>query len=95
MSARHVKDYPKDPNATLDWTFDWTPWLSKIGDSISSIAWTVPAGLTQESVSNSLTKATIWLSGGTDGTSYEVSARITTVGGRIDDRTFGIDVVSR
>jgi len=85
--------FTKDPNATLDYKIDWTTWLST--DTISSAAWTVPTGLTQVSVSNTTTAATIWLSGGTAGTVYEVVCRITTASGRIDDRTIGIEVEER
>jgi len=85
--------FTKDPNATLDYKIDWSTWLST--DTISSAAWTVPTGLTQVSVSNTTTAATIWLSGGTAGTAYEVICRITTATGRIDDRTIGIEVEER
>lgn len=84
----------KDPNATLDYGFDWSEWLAT-GDTISSSDWTVPAGLTEVSASNTTTTATVFLSGGTAGSSYDVVNRITTANGRTDDRTITIRVVSR
>ena len=94
MSAIPLQIYYKDPNATLDYTVDWTEWLR--GDPISTVAWpSFPAGLTQVSTSNTQQTATTWVSGGTEGTSYDIVCRVTTVGGRIDDRTFRILAVSR
>lgn len=84
----------KDPNATLDYTVDWADWMPA-GDSITTVTWVVPAGLTKTTQTNTATAATAWLSGGTVGTRYVVVCRITTVDGRIDDRTLQIDVQER
>jgi hypothetical protein len=84
--------YVKDPDATLDYTVEWTPWLSAVSDAITSVAWTVPGGLTQVAVSNTTLTATIFLSGGTAGSSYDVVCRVTTAAtqSRVDDRTIRI-----
>lgn len=81
----------KDPDSTLDYTVDWTQWMSS-GDTIASVTWTVPSGITQVTSTNTSTKAIVWLSGGTVGQSYQVRCRIVTVGGRTDDRTITIIV---
>lgn len=78
----------KDPGARLDYTVDWEDWLDS--DTIASVTWTVPTGLTKESQSNTTTAATVWLSGGTAGTDYAVVCHIVTVAGRLDDRTLTI-----
>lgn len=90
-----LKTFTKDPSATLDYTLDWYAdgWLGT--DTISAVTWVVPSGLTQASSSNTTTTATIWLSGGTVGTDYEVTCRITTAGGRVDDRTLRLQVRNR
>ncbi len=75
----------KDPHATLDYGVDWSAWLG--ADTIESVAWSVPAGLTKTAESNTDTVAYVWLSGGTAGTTYQVVCRVTTTGGRTDDRT--------
>lgn len=75
----------KDPDEVLDYVIDWTATLD--GDTISTSTWTVPAGLTKDSSSNTTTAATIWLSGGTVNTDYAVLNRITTAGGRTLDKT--------
>ena len=80
----------KDPNATLDYKLDWSAWLTT--DTISTVTWTVPTGITQTAATNTTTSATIWLSGGTVGTRYTVVCRITTTAGRIDERSLLVSV---
>jgi hypothetical protein len=83
----------KDPNAVLDYSVDWTRWLN--GDTIATSAWTVPAGLTKVSDTSTTKAATVWLSGGTIGQSYTVTNRITTAGGRTEDRSFDVKIADR
>jgi hypothetical protein len=85
----------KDPDAKLPFAVDWTEWLAAEGDTVSSFIWIVPAGLTKESEATSGAKATVWLSGGTADQNYTVICRITTTGGRIDDRHLTIQVRQR
>ena len=80
----------KDPNAVLDYAVDWSAWL--ISDTISSSSWTTPTGITQVTTSNTTTRATIWVSGGTVGESYTLVNRIVTAGGRTEDRSITITV---
>lgn len=83
-----IEVFSKDPSARKDYIVDWEDWLN--GDTISSVAWTVPSGLTTYSTSNTTLIATIWLSGGTHGTDYTVTCQITTAGNRIDQKSFKI-----
>jgi hypothetical protein len=100
-----LKKFIKDPNGKLDYVLDWSAWLSPFSDQISSAtANVVPTGglsiggtpggtfsnSAQVTLSNSQTLATLWASGGVAGSSYDVTVRVTTVGGRIDDRTVTI-----
>ena len=80
-----VGAFDKDPDAKLDYEIDWTSWLN--GDTIDSSAWIVPTGITKESDAHDDTSTTIWLSGGSVGEVYNITNRITTAGGRIEDRT--------
>lgn len=66
-----------DPLDTRKVTVDFATWLGT-GSSISSVAWTVPSGLTQENSSNTTTAAVNYFSGGTEGQEYEVGCTITT-----------------
>ena len=83
----------KDPDAVLDYTVDWSDWL--VNDTIISATWVVPTGITKDSSSNTDTTATIWLSGGTVNIDYSIVCRITTLVGRIEDRTFIIKCKER
>jgi len=80
----------KDPQAILDYQINWASWLG--ADTISTSTWTVPAGITKVSDSNTTTTTTIWLSGGTVDTDYDIVNHIKTVGTREDDRTIHIQV---
>lgn len=87
--------YKKDPNATLDYSFDWGPYLTPLGDTITSVEWILSAGLTKVSQSNTATTATAFISGGVLEETETLTCRITTAGGRIDDRTIELVMVSR
>jgi len=88
--------FTKDPNAILDYTRDWSAWLTAAGnDTIVTSTWIVPDGITKDSDTHNDTTATIWLSGGELGKRYNITNRITTAGGRTDDRTFTIDIHER
>lgn len=88
-----MKTFVKDPNALLDYTFDWSDWLGD--DTILSVTATLATGLTQENLTSSSTAATVWISGGEAGKSYDVTCEITTNGGRTDRRTITLRVVDR
>lgn len=92
-SSNPIKIFPKDPDALLDYSIDWTEWLRD--DVILTSVWTVPAGITDALESNSAYLTSIWLLGGTAGTAYSLVNRITTKSGRIEDRTITINVVER
>lgn len=80
----------KDPNAILDYELDWSAWLiAANSDTIATSTWIVPDGLTRALAGDSHndTSAVIWLSGGTAGQLYTLTNRITTTGGRTEDRT--------
>jgi hypothetical protein len=85
----------KDPNAVLDYTFDYSTNYLVSGDTILTSTWTLPSGITKDSDTFTTTTTTIWLSGGTAGTDYLLINRITTSGGRTDERTFKIKCVQR
>lgn len=85
----------KDPDAKLPFTVDWSLWLTNEGDTAATATWIVEPGIVQETnPAPALVdgKATVWLSGGTAGLVYSVTCRLTTTGGRIDDRTLRITI---
>lgn len=87
-------DILKDPDATLDYTWDWYKWLPN-GDLIITSEFIVDPGITVVLQTNTGTNCTVWLSGGVSGLPYQVTNRITTVQGRTDDRTVTIRVQQR
>jgi hypothetical protein len=87
-------DWLKDPEAVLDWRFDWSSWLAD-GETISTSTMTVSAGLVLDSDGHSATSTTAWLSGGTAGAVYSVANRIVTSSARTDERTITIRVTNR
>ena len=87
-------NYIKDPCAVLDYAFDWNAWLAS-GETINSHVVTVPTGLTNDSDSESGGIVTVWLSGGTAGTSYIVACKIVTGDGRTEERSITVRVRER
>jgi hypothetical protein len=86
--------YNKDPDAVLDYGFDWSDWLAT-GETISTSAWTVSTGITEDSDENTTTETKVWLSGGTAGNTYTAANKIVTSAGRTDERTHHIYVRQR
>ncbi len=105
MTIKNI--FLKDPNAVLDYKFDWSPltngadggtsdWLAS-GETISSRTVTVSTGLAKDSdgLTDTNTSVTVWLSGGTDGVDYTVACKIVTSDSRTDERTITIRVRER
>jgi hypothetical protein len=66
---------------------DWSDWLG--ADTISAASTILSsADVTLDSQGNTTTGHTIWLTGGVAGKTYSVTSRVTTAGGRQEDRTF-------
>jgi hypothetical protein len=85
----------KDPNAVLDYTFDWGPYLTPLNDTIQTVTWITSAGITKVSQSNTAVTATAFVSGGVLGEKETLTCRITTSGGRTDDRSVTLQIVER
>ncbi len=85
----------KDPNDKLDYEIDWSAWLATSTDTISASTWIVPSALTVFTSSFGTATTIVWLTGGTAGEVYDVTNRITTVNGRIEDRTIEFTCIDR
>ncbi len=92
----------KDPDATLDYPFDWTQWLAlNPGEAIASVEFIVDPSLTIVDQGFDGTTATVWLKGGIKPASgankLRVTCRITTtnVPAWIDDRSVFVEIVDR
>lgn len=90
-----MKAFVKDPDATLDYSIDWGPWLQN--DIIESSSWVVESGLSIVPASESFddTVTTLFLTGGAINNKYLVTNRIVTQGSRTDERSFEIKVRDR
>ena len=94
----------KDPDAVLDYTIDWqprdNPYLES-DETISSSSWSAsPSGIIDDgtevsSPTNTNTTSTVWLVGGTVGTTYMVTNSISTDKNRKDDRSFYVQIKER
>ena len=86
--------YPKDPQETLDYQFDWSGFIGT--DPIASQvlivngATLVASGLTSDNK-----KVNLRVSGGTDGTSAFLENTITTLTGQVIQRTATLKIASR
>jgi hypothetical protein len=87
--------YLKDPDAVLDFDFDWSAkWLAT-GETISTFTVSRTGDVVIDSSAQSGGVVTVWLSGGTAGTTATVTCRITTNQGRTDDRTITVRIAQR
>lgn len=76
----------KDPGSIIDYGVSWTNWLAQ-NDSIELSQWLLDSGITAVTESNNETETAIMLSGGTSGTQYTLTNRITTSAGRVEERS--------
>ena len=97
--------FVKDPDAVLDYKFDWaaltngsgsSDWL-QAGETIASHTIDEDTGITVDSSAqtDANTSVTVWLSGGTAGTEYAVRCETVTSASRTDERTMMISVMER
>lgn len=77
----------KDPNALLDYHFDWGAWLTDVADAIDTYAFTVNNGAAVTAATRNGGIVTVWVSGGDIGTTVQVTSHITTTAGREDERS--------
>jgi hypothetical protein len=87
--------FKKDPDAVLDYTFNWGSWLTDAEDVIDTVEWIPDEGLTVANSTYTSTTATAFVSGGAVGDTLKLTCRITTLGGRTDDRTITLKIVDR
>lgn len=86
--------FPLDPEAVLDYVFDWSLWLSA-GETITTATVTADPGITVGDVVTAAEKVTVWLSGVTLNARYKVRCSIVTSDSREDSRHMTIGVRSR
>lgn len=85
----------KDPNAVLDYTVRFAKWLDGMTDTLASHTVTGVVGVVVDSSLIVGKTVVVWVSGGTVGTTGSVTVRVTTAGGRTDDRTIYFKIKER
>lgn len=85
--------YTKQPAEVLDYDIDYTDWL-ETGDTIASKTVTAETGLTVDSsaIWGASKKVKVWISGGTNGTTYKVTVTIVTVAGCTKEDEFRMKI---
>ena len=87
--------FKKDPDAILDYSFDWTLYLTPLSDTIASVTFIGDVGLVLTNPSHTTTTATTFVSGGVVGSNMNLTCRIVTTGGRTDDRSITLKILNR
>jgi len=82
----------KDPDATLDYAFEWGDWLAP--DETITSHQVIVQDVTLDSDNRSGSTVVAWLSGG-DGRVAYATCRVTTNEGRTDDRTLVLQLKER
>lgn len=87
----------KDPQATLDYTWDWTEYLTAISDTISTASITVDSGIVvqTQTITGNNRKVVAFISGGELGRQHVATCKIVTTGGRTDERSIYFNIVNR
>lgn len=89
-----MKTFTKDPEAILDYVWDWSDWLQD--DTIQTATVTPPTGITvvgQPSILDGV--VTAFLEGGEVGKAYVVTCNIETAGNRTDERSIRLIIEQR
>ena len=100
----------KDPQAVLDYKFDWKPLTNGSGDTdwldtaetITTATITISPSVAvtglikdSQSLTDTDTSVTVWLSSGTNNVNYTVACKIVTNALRTDERSITICVKNR
>lgn len=87
----------KDPDAVLDYPFDWTAWLAEVTDTIVTATAVITGSATVDSCAVQVGGLIVVpvVSGGTVGEKCALTVHIVTTDGREDDRTVYLQIKER
>ncbi len=88
-------EFVKDPQAELDWLWDWSGWLQDDETITEFEVFCTDTALRVMGWHKDGAKITAWLSGGELNQKHRVVCRITTSMGRKDDRSVWIKISER
>jgi hypothetical protein len=82
-----------DPGDTLDYSIDWSQWLSP-GDTILTSTWSVPSGLiiVSSNISSTGSITVAWIKGAGSGSLMQISNTIVTSQGRTAVKTVTLPI---
>jgi hypothetical protein len=86
MTTGILETWQKEPGEKQDYDVDFTKYIRSMGETVGaahSLSVSADTGITVTASSITDGVAKIWLQGGTDGEDYQVTAIVTTAGGRI------------
>ena len=87
--------FEKQPAEVLDYTFPLSKWMAD-GDAVtSSVATSLPVGLTTSVTNPATLSPSVWVSGGVDGVSYQITLTVVTTGGRTKEFEMTLKVDER
>ena len=92
-----LEKYEQQPNERLDYDIDFASlFLSALGDTAPGPAgvevFAEPTGITVDDFELNQGKVKIWLTGGTNGVTYKITARVTTAQGRVKEAEIAVKV---
>ncbi|BCQ23179.1 hypothetical protein NK8_13040 [Caballeronia sp. NK8] len=94
MASPYVPSFIKDPQAVLDFNWDWSAWLGE-EETIAEKSVTADTGITVNSSTIDGGVVVAWISGGVAGTAYVVACTIKTSAGRTETRRISVSVQLR
>lgn len=87
-----LQTFIKQPAEVKDYDVDFAPWLTPIGDTIDEVTVTIECmtdptdtSLKCDLIWYTVTYCKFWVSGGTAGKRYKLTALTSTVEGRVDE----------
>ena len=91
IGKKHKMIYiQKDPDAVLDYCFNFTAWLN--GDILDYAVIEVPAGYKTPLWTYSEHKVVVWLGYDSVGDYFPITCHVRTRGGRVDDFIFNLSI---
>jgi hypothetical protein len=84
--------FQKQPSEILDYDVDYTDWFSNRVDTPASFTTVLETGITLAGSSRTGNVVKLILSGGTAGTKYKATVRLTTTAGLVKEADFTVTV---
>ena len=87
-----LEKFIKQPGESKDYDINYSEWLADISDTLSTVTAAIvcetdatDTSLVCTTVFTTTTAAKFWMTGGTAGKKYKLTATATTAGGRVDE----------